>query len=119
MRAVFAGLLVSTGLSLVAEIPCTTPEEAKAIAECDTLGEAVTARRIEQNDGTKGWEVMVHMPGKDKGDKGWRCIIDWDLGKVRLKEAIPNPPSKVHCPHRTHNASVDRHRPGAVPEENS
>lgn len=81
-------------LILVAEIPCTTPEEAKAVAECETLGEAVTVRRIEQSDGTKGWEVLVHMPGRNYG---WRCTIDLALGKLRTKEAIPNPPSKVRC----------------------
>ncbi|BDU73895.1 hypothetical protein [Mesoterricola silvestris] len=80
---------------LVLETPCTTLEEAKAVAECDTLGEAVTARKTLQTDGTKGWEVLVHMPGKKRG---WRCIIDWDLGKVRLKDSIPNPPSRTHCP---------------------
>lgn len=91
-------------LVLVAEIPCTTPEAAKAVAECETLGEAVTVRRIEQTDGTRGWEVLVRMPGKKNG---WRCTIDWDLGKLRCKEAIPNPPSKVHC-----HSSVGRRLPG-------
>ena len=42
--------------------------------------------------GFGGWEVLVHMPGKEQG---WRVVINWDDGKVLGKEAIPNPPSKV------------------------
>jgi hypothetical protein len=78
------------------EIPCTTADDAKAIAECETLGEAVTARQVDQSDGSKGWVVLVHMPGKRKG---WRVMIDWELGKMRWKEAIDNPPSKVNSHH--------------------
>jgi len=74
-----------------AEEPCDTAEDARALAESETLGEAVTTRRIIQTDGTKGWEVLVHMPGLAKG---WRVIIDRDLAKVRWKEAIWNPPSR-------------------------
>jgi hypothetical protein len=96
LRIPLLGGLLTTGVVLVAGLPCTTAEEAKAIAESGTLGEAVTVRRIEQSDGTPGWEVLVHMPGKKQG---WRCCIDQDMGKLRWKEAIPNPPSKVGCRH--------------------
>jgi hypothetical protein len=92
MRFSWPVLLLVTGIAMIAGVPCTTAEEAKAVAECETLGEAVTARRIEQSDGTPGWEILVHMPGKKHG---WRCIVDGDLGKVRKKEPIRNPPSKV------------------------
>jgi len=71
--------------------------EAMMVAEMETSGEAVSARRVELN-GTftrnglpGGMEVHVHMPGKDKG---WRCLIDVDTMKLRSKYAIPNPPSK-------------------------
>ncbi len=74
-----------------AEEPCDNAEDARALAESETLGEAVTTRRIIQTDGTKGWEVLVHMPGRAQG---WRVIIDRDLAKVRWKEAIRNPPSR-------------------------
>ena len=80
-----------------AQEPCRTSDEAKAIAECATLGEAVTVLGIVQTDGTKGWEVLVHMPKKEKG---YRCIIDWDLAKVRYQETIQNPPSR-RCSHCT------------------
>ena len=73
-------------------------ETAKGVAEAETFGEAVTARRIEMS-GTAakdprggGIEVLVHMP---KAKKGWRCLIDANTMKLRSKEAIPNPPSKV------------------------
>ncbi|HLO66051.1 MAG TPA: hypothetical protein VK188_03460 [Holophaga sp.] len=68
--------------------PCTTPEYAKTLAEVDTGREAVVALPIIQTDGTKGWLVEVHMPGKEKG---WRCIIDCDLAKARSRDPIPNP----------------------------
>jgi hypothetical protein len=43
-------------------------------------------------DGLGGIEVLVHMPGKSHG---WRCIIDSNNMKLRRKETIPNPASKV------------------------
>ncbi len=72
-------------------------EDAKAVAEVETGGEAVSARRIAMGgthspDGLGGIEVLVHMEGQVKG---WRCLIDSNNMKLRRKEAIPNPPSKV------------------------
>jgi hypothetical protein len=72
-------------------------EEAKGVAEVETGGEAVAARWVSlggtySSDGLGGIEVLVHMSGKTKG---WRCIIDSNNMKLRRKEAIPNPASKV------------------------
>lgn len=72
-------------------------EDAKAVAEVETGGEAVSARWIELGgtcspDGLGGIEVLVHMEGRAQG---WRCVIDGDNLKLRRKEAIPNPSSKV------------------------
>ena len=94
MRPIPSMLVIAASLPvLAAQIPCVTPEDAKAAAEAETLGEAVTARHISLNRaGFGGWEVLVHMPGKEQG---WRVVINWDDGKVLGKEAIPNPPSKV------------------------
>jgi hypothetical protein len=77
-----------------ATTPCLTAEEAKAIAENATLGEAVSAHRVHhpQTAGFPPWLVLVHMPGQDYG---WRCIISRDNGKLLRKQRIPNPPSKV------------------------
>jgi hypothetical protein len=71
-----------------------TADEAKAIAESETLGEAVTAHPVRQHHsgGFPPWLVLVHMPGQDHG---WRCIISRDTGKLLKKERIANPPSKV------------------------
>lgn len=66
-----------------------TEREARSIAEQDTGGRAVSARRIPLNGATGGWEVDVHMP---KEDRGWRCIVDRDTHGVRTKDRIPNPP---------------------------
>lgn len=95
MRRPLSAALCALGsvcMAHTSQEPCRTPGEAKAIAESETLGEAVTVRRIIQSDGTPGWEVLVHMTGRAKG---WRCVVDQDLAKVRWKEAIPNPPSRI------------------------
>lgn len=65
-----------------------TAKEAKAIAEQETGGTAVSARRISLNAASGGWEVEVHMP---KEDRGWRCVVDNDTHLLRSKERIPNP----------------------------
>lgn len=70
---------------------------AKGVAEAETGGEAVTVRRVAMNgtaspDGLGGIEVLVHMPN---AKTGWRCLIDSNNMKLRSKEPIPNPPSKV------------------------
>ncbi len=76
-----------------ATTPCLTPEQAKAVAESATLGEAVSARRIVTHTAGFGeWEVLVHLP---EGDHGWRCVISRDSGKLLKQERIKNPPSKV------------------------
>ena len=71
---------------------------ARALAEAETGGKAVGARRVSLN-GTHvrnglpgGVEVLVRMPGKQDG---WRCLIDVDTMKLRRKEPIPNPPARV------------------------
>jgi hypothetical protein len=68
--------------------PVNTPREAKAIAEHETGGIAVSARRIPLNGATGGWEVDLHMPGEKRG---WRCIVDNDTHAVFTKTWIPNP----------------------------
>ena len=74
--------------------PVSTAKEAKAIAEQDTHGTAISARRIRLNGASGGWEVEVHMPGEERG---WRCIIDNDTRMVHTRERIPNPrPPKGH-----------------------
>lgn len=65
--------------------------EAKAIAERDTGGEAVRARRIPLNGASGGWEVEVRMPGEDRG---WRCVIDADTRSVHRKTRIDQPGAK-------------------------
>ena len=72
-------------------------EEAKGVAEAETGGEAVAAHWVElggtqSSDGKGGIEVQVHMSGKANG---WRCTIDSNTMKLRKKEPIPNPASKV------------------------
>ena len=68
--------------------PVNSAKEAKAIAEQDTSGIAVSARRVYLNGATCGWEVEVHMP---KEDRGWQCIVDCDTQMVFTKTRIPNP----------------------------
>jgi hypothetical protein len=70
---------------------------AMGVAEAETGGEAVAVRRVAMNgtsspDGLGGIEVLVHMP---EPMKGWRCLIDSNNMKLRSKEQIPNPASKV------------------------
>ncbi len=71
--------------------PVNTAREAKVIAEQDTGGIALTARRIPLNGASCGWEVDVHMP---KDTRGWRCTVDCDSRSVYTKDRIPNPPLK-------------------------
>ncbi len=68
-----------------------TAKEAKAIAEQDTGGKAVSARRIPLNGASGGWEVEVRMPHEDRG---WRCVIDCDTRTVHTKTHIENPGGK-------------------------
>ncbi|MBI4911941.1 MAG: hypothetical protein HY823_04320 [Acidobacteria bacterium] len=68
-----------------------TEAGAKRIAESETGGTAVSARRIHLNGATCGWEVLVHMP---REDRGWRCIVDCDAPNLHSRERIPNPPLK-------------------------
>lgn len=68
-----------------------TAKEAKAIAEQETGGKAVSARRIPLNGASGGWEVDVHMPHEDRG---WRCVIDCDTRTVHTKTHIENPGGK-------------------------
>jgi len=66
-------------------------KEAKTIAERETGGKAVTARRIPLNGASGGWEVDVHMPNEAKG---WRCIIDSDTRMVHSKTRVDQPGGK-------------------------
>lgn len=68
-----------------------TAREAKAIAEQETGGKAVSARRIPLNGASGGWEVDVRMPHEDRG---WRCVIDCDTRTVHTKTHIENPGGK-------------------------
>ncbi len=68
-----------------------TAKEAKAIAEQETGGKAVSARRIPLNGASGGWEVDVHMPHEERG---WRCVIDCDTRTVHTKTHIENPGGK-------------------------
>ena len=66
-------------------------KDAREIAEQDTGGIAVSARKVPLNGASCGWEVDVHMP---KEDRGWRCTVDCDTRQVHTKDRIPNPPVK-------------------------
>ncbi len=66
-------------------------KEAKEIAQVETGGIAVSARKTQLNGASCGWEVEVHMP---KEDRGWRCMVDCDSRQVYTKDRIPNPPLK-------------------------
>lgn len=65
-----------------------TAKEAKTIAEQETGGKAVSARRVPLNGASGGWEVDVRMPHEDRG---WRCVIDCDTRTVHTKTHIENP----------------------------
>jgi hypothetical protein len=63
-------------------------KEAKAIAERETGGRAVSARRIPLNGASGGWEVDLRAPGESRG---WRCVIDSDTRMVHSKTRIDQP----------------------------
>lgn len=95
-----AALALLPALVLVASTPKShkhslgtirSAKDAKAIAEQDTGGKAVNARRISLNGASGGWEVDVHMPHEDRG---WRCIIDSDTRMVHAKTRIDQPGAK-------------------------
>ena len=71
--------------------PIKSAKEAKAIAEQDTGGKAVSAKRIPLNGASGGWEVDVRMP---KESQGYRCIIDSDTRMVHSKSRIDQPGAK-------------------------
>jgi hypothetical protein len=66
-------------------------KEAKAIAEQETGGKALSARRVPLNGASGGWEVEVRMP---KESKGWRCLIDSDTRMVTTRTRIDQPGAK-------------------------
>ena len=74
--------------ALAAQARPMTSTQAKAVAEHDTGGIAVSARRVHLNGATGGWEVDLHMPGEKRG---WRCVVDSDTHGVYTKTRIPNP----------------------------
>lgn len=57
-------------------------------AEGEVRGEAVSARLVELNGATGGWEVRVYMRNEARG---WKVLIDRDTWTVRWTERIPNP----------------------------
>ena len=71
--------------------PVRTAKQAKAIAEQETGGKALNARRIPLNGASGGWEVDVRMP---REERGWRCIIDADTRMVHSKTRIDQPHGK-------------------------
>jgi hypothetical protein len=83
--AVLVGLLTAVALQ---GSPVRTAKEAKSIAEQETRGLAVSARKIQLNGATCGWEVVLHMAGEARG---WRCVVDCDTRAVFTKTRIPNP----------------------------
>jgi hypothetical protein len=68
--------------------PVRTAREAKVIAEQETRGLALSARKVYLNGATCGWEVVIHMPGEARG---WQCMVDCDTRAVFTKTRIPNP----------------------------
>lgn len=72
--------------------PVTSSKEAKAIAEQETGGKAVSARRTALNGASGAWEVEVHMP---RDTQGWRCLIDADTHLIHAKTRIPQPGAKA------------------------
>jgi hypothetical protein len=101
MRVRACALLVLSALTLAAGHrrggTVRTAKEAKAIAERETGGIAVSARQIPLNSASGGWEVDLHM---DHENEGWRCVIDDDTHMVYTKTHIPNPP--LHGAKRHH-----------------
>jgi hypothetical protein len=71
--------------------PVKSAKQAKAIAEQDTGGKAVSARRIPLDGASGGWEVDIRMP---REAQGWRCVIDADTRMVHAKTRIDQPGSK-------------------------
>ena len=71
--------------------PIKSAKEAKAIAEQETGGKAISARRIPLNGASGGWEVDLRVPNEDRG---WRCINDSDTHMVHSKARIDQPGAK-------------------------
>ncbi len=94
MALFLPALLLSAGTSKSPKRssgPVRSAKEAKTIAEQETGGKAVSARRIPLNGASGGWEVEVRMP---REGKGWRCIIDADTHLVYSKTRIEQPGTK-------------------------
>jgi hypothetical protein len=71
--------------------PIKSAKEAKAIAERETGGKAVSAKRIPLNGASGGWEVDLRVAHESRG---WRCIIDADTHMVHSKTRIDQPSGK-------------------------
>ncbi|GLH73927.1 hypothetical protein GETHLI_24290 [Geothrix limicola] len=71
--------------------PVKSAKEAKAIAEQETGGKAVSARRIPLNGASGGWEVDLRVPNESQG---WRCVIDSDTHLIHSKTRIDQPGAK-------------------------
>jgi hypothetical protein len=84
-------VLPATAASKRSAGPIKGAKQAKAIAEQETGGRAVSARRVPLNGASGGWEVDVRMPGEAKG---WRCIIDSDTRMVHSKTRVELPDKK-------------------------
>jgi Peptidase propeptide and YPEB domain len=88
-------VLLTSALTLSALAPkprtgglVLSSKQAKAIAEQETGGRAISARRVPLNGASGGWEVDVRMPNEDRG---WRCVIDADTRMVHSKTRIDQP----------------------------
>lgn len=97
MALLVPSLVFATTTGRRAAGPVKGSKEAKAIAERETGGKAVTAKRIPLNGASGGWEVDVRMPNESQG---YRCVIDADTHMVHTKTRIPQPgkgetPTKV------------------------
>ena len=64
-----------------------TMEDAMAVAEGATGGGAVSARRIDLNAASGGYEVLVR---RTRDGRDYRVVIDIDTRRVRNTYAIPN-----------------------------
>ena len=82
-----AALLLLPAVSASAR-PVASAREARAIAEHETSGIAVSARRVHLNGASGGWEVDLRMPGEKQG---WRVVVDCDSKSVFRRTRIPNP----------------------------
>ena len=95
MPIFWVAMVCSLAMAPLPGSPVRTAKEAKTIAELETRGFALSARKIYLNGATCGWEVAIHMPGEARG---WRCVIDCDSRSLFTKTRIPNPKAPYQKP---------------------